>query len=270
MKPQETFRKVFIKSEVDLPKEGKYHFHIIGDSSLRFKDVESASFRQLKRRVNYYLLPIQEQSRSPRNLERDVAIIYKNFLKDNDIKYPSLELNLLHKMYAKIFCEISSQPIQEQPVEMPTDNNIENKPYNVINEIHLPLGETNRLVRWANYMRGYYGFPIYLVGSALNKTMPRDIDVCCIIPDDLFCKRYHIDNIEQHVSKKISGIWNNSHWRWSDDIIKKTYHGWDFTHMNIDFKVISETENKEQGYEGKEKLQLDTRSVRDQITNTKG
>jgi len=56
----EKYVKVFIKSESDLPKEGKFHFHILGDSSLRFKDVEGASFRQLKRKVDYYLKPISD------------------------------------------------------------------------------------------------------------------------------------------------------------------------------------------------------------------
>jgi hypothetical protein len=157
------------------------------------------------------------------------------------------------------------------PIEPKAEaNNIEDKPYNVINEIHLPLSPEHRLVRWANYMRGYYGFPIYLVGSALTKKMPRDIDVCCIIPDALFCQRYHIEDIQQHVSKKISGIWNDEHWRWSDDVMKKVYHGWDFTHMNIDFKVISEAESKEQGYMDKPKLQLDTRAVEFSKAEAKG
>ena len=190
-----------------------------------------------------------------------------------DLKKASLALyeqgaNAIHHWSSFIVkCIEEYQPVEQEEIS-PADKDIKNKPYNEINEIHLPLGKAHRLVRWANTISGYYGFPVYLVGSALIKTMPRDIDVCCIIPDDLFCKRYHIEDIQQHVSKKISGMWEDEHWRWSDDVVKRTYLGWDYTHMNIDFKAISETESRAQGYEDKPRLQLSTNTIQVAVAST--
>jgi hypothetical protein len=128
-----------------------------------------------------------------------------------------------------------------------------------MNKLELPLHPHNLLVRWANQIRGFYGYPVYLVGSQLtDKPNPRDVDVCCILPDDVFCKRYQVKDLDQFLLKKNSGLWEKENWEWSDDMVHKTHQGWDFTNMNIDFKVISTTEDRIE-YKDKPRLKLDTR-----------
>lgn len=111
------------------------------------------------------------------------------------------------------------------------------------------------LVAWAKKMKKLYGYPVYLVGSAMWKPKPRDIDVCCILPDAEFKKKYGIKgSIANHVSKKISGNWDSSHWVWSADVVKRVLEGWEEVQENLDFKVISECENRKQQYSDKEKI----------------
>lgn len=43
---------------------------------------------------------------------------------------------------------------------------------------------------WAQRVADAEGHPIYLVGSALTKDRPRDIDVSIIVPHDLFVARF--------------------------------------------------------------------------------
>lgn len=117
------------------------------------------------------------------------------------------------------------------------------------------------LARWANHVRGFYGHPVYLVGSALTKEEPRDIDVICILPDEEFKHRYGIKNIEQFFRDKILGDFSKPHWNLVDDYLKKTKHGWRFTKMNIDFKVKAEYENKNFHYTSKKEI-LDTKNIK--------
>lgn len=45
---------------------------------------------------------------------------------------------------------------------------------------------------WANWLASRFNAPVYLVGSALVKERPRDVDIRVIMPDDEFCQRYGI------------------------------------------------------------------------------
>ena len=127
-------------------------------------------------------------------------------------------------------------------------------------KLKLPLHPHNLLVRWSNFICGFYGHPVYLGGSQLtDKENPRDVDVICILPDDVFCKRYQIKDLEQFLLKWTAGLWEKEHWDWNEDMLHKTYHGWDFTHMNIDFKVIPDKENIA-NYNDKPRVRLDTRN----------
>lgn len=56
---KELFEKVYIRDQKDLPEEGKYHVHKLGDSNLRYIAFDSASFRQIKKCVDYYLKPLK-------------------------------------------------------------------------------------------------------------------------------------------------------------------------------------------------------------------
>jgi hypothetical protein len=56
---QTVFVKKFIKTVDDLSKDEKYHVHIIGNPQLRFLAFDSASFRQIKKRVDYYFQEVE-------------------------------------------------------------------------------------------------------------------------------------------------------------------------------------------------------------------
>lgn len=128
-------------------------------------------------------------------------------------------------------------------------------------KLKLPLSPENKLVRWANSIRVFYGHPVYLVGSQLTKENPRDVDVCCILPDDEFELRY--GPVDQWIDEGCSGLYTNLRWNWGDDVVKKCMHGRKETKLEIDFKVIPQKFDIEQYGMGKEKffpkLKLDTR-----------
>ncbi len=93
------------------------------------------------------------------------------------------------------------------------------------------------LVRWANKIRAFYGYAVYLEGSALTKKNPKDYDIFCIIPDEDFELRYGNTKIwkkEYMFGEIIEGII----WGWAEDCYKKSINGMKFTKLNIDFKVI--------------------------------
>lgn len=114
---------------------------------------------------------------------------------------------------------------------------MEQKEENYRVKLKLPLGPTNRLVRWANAINGFYGHPVYLVGSQITGVEdPRDIDVVCILPDEDFEIRY--GSISEWVDQGESGMWKTVRHKWSQDCVKKTKHGIKETRLDIDFKVV--------------------------------
>jgi hypothetical protein len=85
MKTNEYYQKVVIESEKDLPKgDEKYHIHLIGDSNLRFCSPEGATFRQIKKRIDWYLLPVQ--SSIPELTDEEIE---KAFLMSKNLTSPS-------------------------------------------------------------------------------------------------------------------------------------------------------------------------------------
>lgn len=97
----------------------------------------------------------------------------------------------------------------------------------------------------------YYGCPVYLVGSALNKTYPRDVDVVIVVPDDLFLAMYGgsraakneesistwIDCVNSYDTSKSPVLWSY----WSQDIEKQ---GKELTYLcglQVDFKTQPHT-----------------------------
>lgn len=107
---------------------------------------------------------------------------------------------------------------------------------NTINKLKLPLSNEHKIVRWANSMRGFYGHPIYLVGSQITgKDNPRDVDVICAIPDNEFQLRY--GDVNAWMDQGLTGIWTEIRWRWPDDCVKRSLDGMEATGLIIDFKV---------------------------------
>lgn len=104
-------------------------------------------------------------------------------------------------------------------------------------KLQLPLEPTHPLVRWANSIRGFYGHPVYLVGSQLtDKPDPRDVDVICVIPNDEFTLRF--GDVYKWLDEGGTGQWTDVRWRWSDHCVKKWKQGCLETGLNLDFKVI--------------------------------
>lgn len=102
------------------------------------------------------------------------------------------------------------------------------------------IGEHERLMllRFANEMAGFYQSPVYLCGSALKKSDPRDIDIRIQLDDDDFKARYG-GTPAQWIEEGHTGAWTRVRWRWSSDCTKRTKHAWLLTSnsVNVDFQV---------------------------------
>lgn len=115
----------------------------------------------------------------------------------------------------------------------------------------IPCLKKDLVVRWANGIAGFYGHPVYLVGSQLYKDKPRDVDVICIIPDREFVLRYinqfevvgHTDfeKCQQWQMRYKSGLYNESNWVWAKDVLHKSLQGMYYTSLQIDLKVYPQS-----------------------------
>lgn len=105
---------------------------------------------------------------------------------------------------------------------------------------HLRENHGNRflLMRWANFVRGYYGVPVYLVGSALLdfNSRPRDWDVRIFIDNEQFARRF--GDRDQWEKERTSGMWTDVSWKWSDECVKRSREGAEHTHLNVDFQIL--------------------------------
>jgi len=110
--------------------------------------------------------------------------------------------------------------------------------------------ENVRIVMIANKLRMFYGHPVYLVGSAIDKEFPRDVDLVIELPDKEFVTRYAWNVKGFNDTIKVTEIinnWINSvvHgincddvvWNWGQDCSKKSLQAIEFCQYNIDFKV---------------------------------
>lgn len=121
------------------------------------------------------------------------------------------------------------------------------------------------LVRYANGIAGFYGHPVYLVGSQLYKDHPRDVDLACIIPNNEFVKRYinqvevvgttDEEKCEQWGLRYQSGLYNESNWAWAKDVSHKSLQGMDYTRMAIDLKVYPQ-QYQDDNFGDKPKLKI--------------
>jgi len=59
--------------------------------------------------------------------------------------------------------------------------------------------------------------PIHLVGSALWKRNPRDIDLCIELPDDIFLAAFGISATDWAAQGE-SGHWTPARWNWADSV----------------------------------------------------
>lgn len=125
---------------------------------------------------------------------------------------------------------------------------------------HVTNGRLFQLRRWANMLRGHYGLPVFLCGSALleNNPEPRDWDIRIEMPDKEFSTRF--GDSKKWRDEGVSGEWTRVRWRWSDECVKQTKHGWKWTSLNIDFQIYPKSYCKEESFDFQPKARLDTRA----------
>lgn len=108
-------------------------------------------------------------------------------------------------------------------------------------------------------MYARYGYPVYLIGSAIHDENARDYDILVILPDESFEARYG------SVARWRVDRWNNDAGevtkKWSADVGKLADHVSRCIHKNVDFKVYPESYAAE--FANGEKVRLD--SIPDEI-----
>jgi hypothetical protein len=121
-----------------------------------------------------------------------------------------------------------------------------------------------RLRREANGLRGLYGVPVLLAGSALldANSDPRDWDIRLTIEDDDFRRRY--GDPEQWHRDGASGNWTRVRWRWSDDCVRRSKNLSAALGVLVDFQVYPRSYVKRIGYNREPVMRLDTRKGRKQ------
>lgn len=97
------------------------------------------------------------------------------------------------------------------------------------------FGVTPELLVFAERMAEEYGAPVLLVGSALEKEAPRDIDLRIKLPDEAFHERY--GSVPVWIAEGETGQWTGIREGWSNDCTFWTHQGWDETGLLIDFQV---------------------------------
>lgn len=103
-------------------------------------------------------------------------------------------------------------------------------------KLSLPLSVDHPLTKWSNQISGFYGHPIYLVGSQITGSdSPRDVDIICPIPNKEFELRY--GDINEWLTEGGTGIWTDIRWKWANDCTKRSLDGMRCTDLKIDFKV---------------------------------
>ena len=115
------------------------------------------------------------------------------------------------------------------------------------------------LQRWANRVRGLYGTPVYLVGSALtgSKPNPRDWDIRISMPDADFKIRF--GDPTQWEREGNTGQWTALRWKWSDECVKQTKDAWRYTGLNVDFQIYPASHVRRLYPKVFPKLRIDTR-----------
>lgn len=91
------------------------------------------------------------------------------------------------------------------------------------------------LETWSKRLKRRFGTQIYLVGSALHKSDPRDYDVRVLLSKSRFAALYGDE--DQWIEEGRSGHWSGMRWRWSADCVKYARSAALATDLNVDFQV---------------------------------
>lgn len=103
----------------------------------------------------------------------------------------------------------------------------------------MPCLSYDSLVGLANRLKHFYGGYVYLVGSALWKKEPRDIDIRLILPDEQF--EILIGNVNSWIYQIETGQWKEECYKWSKMCTQETHYFWHETGLNIDFQIYPES-----------------------------
>ena len=95
-----------------------------------------------------------------------------------------------------------------------------------------------RLTGWANQLAARFAAPVYLVGSALTTTSPRDIDVRVVLDDDAFEARYGVSAAQW--AREMWGTWSAGSLRWGADMAKLNAQAVKAFAWNLDVQVHPE------------------------------
>jgi hypothetical protein len=109
-----------------------------------------------------------------------------------------------------------------------------------------------------NRMRGLYGVPVFLVGSALRQDNddPRDIDIRMMLSESDFARRY--GDPQKWSDEGSTGRWTRIRWRWSDDCVKLSRDAWAHTRLNCDVQVYPKR-HADLLYKKKRRVRIDSR-----------
>ena len=115
-----------------------------------------------------------------------------------------------------------------------------------------------RMYREANGIRGLYGCPVYLCGSALrdDNADPRDWDFRVSMPDAAFALRF--GPVGEWLREGETGNWGRTRWRWSDECVKRSKRASADLRLNVDFQIYPLSYART-FYHHLPRLQLDTR-----------
>jgi len=108
---------------------------------------------------------------------------------------------------------------------------------------------------WANQMASRLGWPVYLVGSAIEQgSAARDIDVVCVMPDESFTTRFGMDASWYHAS-----AWMHPEMRarWNAETQKANRFAAESLFLPIDFKALPQSDHDKR-FADKPRVRLDT------------
>lgn len=115
----------------------------------------------------------------------------------------------------------------------------------------------DRLRNCANALRGYFGVPVYLVGSALldANEEPRDWDLRLSLPEADFKRRFGSPDAWNEEGR--TGKYTRVRWSWSDEMVKQSKNSSARTALNCDVQAYPEKHFR--AYRNLPRLRLDTR-----------
>ncbi len=92
----------------------------------------------------------------------------------------------------------------------------------------------------------FYGCAVYLVGSAVTRDDPRDIDIVVVLPEALFVAAFGVPGDDMSAFHRAWGedspalIWR----RWARECAKQGAAMTMEFHRNVDFKVLPDTDSR--------------------------